>query len=157
MQKIVPFLWFDTQAEEAALFYTSIFSDSKITNIARYSKAGPGAEGSAMTVNFRLEGQEFIALNGGPQFKFNEAISMFVNCQGQAEVDELWAKLTEGGEEGPCGWLKDKYGVSWQIVPKGLLELLRHPNPETAQRVTQAMFQMKKIDMDVLRKVRDEV
>jgi len=152
MQKIVTFLWFDHQAEEAANFYTSLFNDSKVTSVARYGKGGPGTEGSVMTVNFRLEGQEFIALNGGPHFKFTEAISLFVNCETQEEVDRLWARLTEGGEEGPCGWLKDKYGLSWQIVPTALMELMRDPDPEKAARVTQAMLRMKKIDTDALRR-----
>lgn len=150
IQKITPFLWFDSQAEEAANFYTSIFKNSKITNVARYGKAGPEPEGSVMTVSFELEGQAFTALNGGPQFNFTEAISFFVSCADQQEVDDLWQKLTEGGEEGPCGWLKDKYGVSWQIVPVALMQMLGDPDPEKARRVTEAMFQMKKIDVPTL-------
>ena len=150
VQKITPFLWFDTQAEEAANFYTSIFKNSKITNVARYGGAGPGTEGSVMTVSFELEGQAFTALNGGPEFNFTEAVSFFVNCKDQQEVDELWQKLTEGGEEGPCGWLKDKYGLSWQIVPVALMEMMSDPDPEKAKRVTEAMFQMKKIDVPTL-------
>ena len=147
MQKIVPFLWFDTQAEEAAAFYTSIFPDSKITNVARYGDAGPGPKGSAMTVAFELNGQEFVALNGGPQYQFSEAISMYVSCDSQEEVDDYWAKLTEGGEEGPCAWLKDRYGVSWQIVPTRLTELLGDPDPEVSQRAMKNMMTMSKIDI----------
>ena len=147
MQKIVPFLWFDTQAEEAAEFYTSIFPDSKITNVARYGDAGPGPKGSAMTVAFELNGQEFVALNGGPQYQFSEAISMYVSCDSQEEVDDYWAKLTEGGEEGPCAWLKDRYGVSWQIVPTRLTELLGDPDPEVSQRAMKNMMTMSKIDI----------
>jgi len=150
-QKIAPFLWFDNQAEEAANFYVSIFKNSKIVNVARYGAAGPGPKGSVMTIAFRLEGQEFTALNGGPQFKFTEAISFLVNCETQEEVDELWEKLSRGGEEGPCGWLKDKYGLSWQIVPIVLGEMLSDPDPVKSQRVMQAMLQMKKIDVGKLR------
>jgi predicted 3-demethylubiquinone-9 3-methyltransferase (glyoxalase superfamily) len=150
MQKITPFLWFDNQAEEAANFYTSIFKNSKVGNVARYGEAGPGPEGSVMTVSFQLEGQEFTALNGGPAFKFTEAISFFVDCKSQEEVDELWEKLSAGGEEGPCGWLKDKFGLSWQIVPTVLIEMLNDPDPEKARRVTEAMLQMKKIDIPTL-------
>ena len=147
MQKIIPFLWFDNQAEEAMNFYTSIFKNSKVGNITRYGDAGPGPKGSVMTVSFELEGQEFTALNGGPEFKFTEAISFFVNCKSQEEVDELWEKLSAGGEEGPCGWLKDKFGVSWQIVPTVLIEMLNDPDPEKSKRVTEAMLQVKKIDI----------
>jgi len=150
-QKIAPFLWFDNQAEEAANFYVSIFKNSRIVNIARYGAAGPGPKGSVMTVSFQLDGQEFTALNGGPQFKFTEAISFVVNCETQEEVDELWEKLSRGGEEGPCGWLKDKYGLSWQIVPIVLGEMLSDPDPVKSQRVMQAMLQMKKIDVGKLR------
>jgi predicted 3-demethylubiquinone-9 3-methyltransferase (glyoxalase superfamily) len=140
MQKITPFLWFDTQAEEAMNFYISIFKNSKVLNIA------PGQNGIASTVSFELEGQEFIALNAGPHFKFNEAISFFVDCKTQEEVDELWSKLTaDGGEESMCGWLKDKYGLSWQIIPSALGELMGDPDPEKAQRVMQAMLKMNKI------------
>ena len=148
MQKISPFLWFDDKAEEAAEFYVSVFGgDSKILNVARYGEAGPGAPGTAMTVSFRLEGQEFTALNGGPQYTFTEAISFFVSCHTQDEVDELWAALSKGGEEGPCGWLKDPYGLSWQIIPTALPELLSDPDPEKSQRVMKAMLEMKKIDI----------
>jgi len=151
MQKITPFLWFDTQAEEAANFYVSLFKNSKITNINRYGEAGPLPAGTVLTVAFQLEGQEFVALNGGPQFHFSEAISLYVNCETQEEVDELWAKLTEGGEESMCGWLKDRYGLSWQIIPAGLIEMLSSPDAEKALRATQAMFTMKKIDLEKIR------
>lgn len=153
MQKIVTFLWFDGQAEEAVNLYTSIFKNSKITGVARYGEAGPGEKSSVMTINFTLEGQDFIALNGGPTFKFTEAISLFVNCETQDEVDALWNKLTEGGQESQCGWLKDKYGLSWQIIPTTLMKLLSDPNKEKAGRVMQAMLQMKKIDIAKLKQV----
>jgi predicted 3-demethylubiquinone-9 3-methyltransferase (glyoxalase superfamily) len=151
MQKITPFLWFDGKAEEAANLYTSIFKNSKILNISRYGEEGPGPAGTVMTVTFQLDGQEFTALNGGPMFKFTEAISFFVNCETQEEVDELWEKLSEGGEEEQCGWLKDKYGVSWQIVPTALMEMLQDKDAERAQRVMKAMLQMKKIDIETLK------
>ncbi|HET8660251.1 MAG TPA: VOC family protein [Micromonosporaceae bacterium] len=147
MQKITTFLWFDTQAEEAAAFYTSVFDSSRIVSVQRYGEAGPGPAGSVMTVNFELAGQQFIALNGGPQFRFTEAVSLYVDCESQEEVDELWAKLTDGGEEGPCGWLKDRYGLSWQIVPRALTDLMSDPDPAKANRVMQAMLGMKKIDV----------
>ena len=152
MPRICPFLWFDTQAEEAARFYVSIFKNSKIVKIARYGEAGPGPKGSVMTVVFELEGQEFIALNGGPQFKFTEAISFSVNCETQKEVDQFWEKLSQGGEEGPCGWLKDRYGLSWQINPVILGEMLSDPDPRKSRRVMQAMLKMKKIDIAALKK-----
>lgn len=153
MQKIFPSLWFDHQAEEAANFYISVFKNSKMGTIARYGEAGPGPEGAVMTVTFQLEGQDFMAINGGPVFHFTEAISFYVNCETQEEVDVLWAKLTaDGGEESMCGWLKDKYGVSWQIVPTELEKLLNDSDPEKARRVTEAMFQMKKLDIGVLRR-----
>ncbi len=139
MQKIIPFLWFDNQAEEAAHFYTSLFKDAKVVSTM------PGPEGKVMSVTFQLEGQDFMALNGGPQFTFTEAISFFVRCETQEEVDALWEKLTKGGEEGQCGWLKDKYGLSWQIVPNALEEMLQDKDPARAGRVVQAMLQMKKI------------
>ena len=147
---ITPCLWFDTEGEDAAKLYTSIFPNSKITDVSHYGSAGPRPEGMVMTVGFELDGQKFVALNGGPDFTFNEAISFQVSCTDQEEVDAYWSKLTEGGEEGPCGWLKDKFGVSWQIVPKVLPELLSNPDPETSQRVMEAMLQMKKIDIDEL-------
>jgi predicted 3-demethylubiquinone-9 3-methyltransferase (glyoxalase superfamily) len=152
MQKISPFLWFDSNAEEAANFYLSIFKDSKILKIARYGEAGPGPAGSVMVVNFQIEGQDFIALNGGPLFKFTEAISFVINCQTQEEVDHYWNKLTAGGQESQCGWLKDKYGLSWQVTPKILGELLADKDQKKAQRVMQAMLQMKKIDIAALQR-----
>jgi predicted 3-demethylubiquinone-9 3-methyltransferase (glyoxalase superfamily) len=151
IQKITPFLWFDHQAEEAAGFYVSIFPNSKILKVLRYGKAGPGLPGSVMTVEFQLEGQIFVALNGGPHFKFTEAISFVVNCQTQSEVNAYWEKLSVGGSEIQCGWLKDKFGLSWQIVPTVLPELLGDPDPEKAQRVMKAMLSMKKLDIHALR------
>ena len=152
MQKISTFLWFDDQAEEAASLYTSLFKNSKITSVNRYSDAGPGQPGSVMTVSFELDGQEFTALNGGPEFKFTEAISLVVNCENQAEVDRLWEKLTaDGGEESMCGWLKDKFGLSWQIVPSELGNFIGGPDPAGAQRATQAMLQMRKLDLAALK------
>jgi predicted 3-demethylubiquinone-9 3-methyltransferase (glyoxalase superfamily) len=152
MSKITPFLWFDNQAEEAVNLYTSIFKNSKIKEVSRYGEAGPGPAGSVMVVNFELDGQEFTALNGGPVFKFNEAVSFVVNCETQEEVDYLWEKLTEGGEEVQCGWLKDKFGLSWQIVPTKLGELMGDPDPVKAQRVTQAMLKMIKLDITALQR-----
>ena len=152
MPKISPFLWFDRQAEEAANFYIKTFKNSKILNITRYGEAGPGPKGSVMTIEFTLDGQEFIALNGGPHFKFNEAISFSVDCKTQEEVDLYWAKLSEGGEEQPCGWLKDKFGLSWQVNPTILGEMLGDPDPQKAERVTEAMLKMKKIDIAALKK-----
>ena len=151
-QKITPFLWFDDDAEEVVDLYLSIFGDAKILSVARYGEAGPGPKGSAMSITFQLEGQEFIALNGGPQFPFTEAISLFVNCTSQQEVDDLWAKLSAGGQPGPCGWLKDKFGLSWQIVPGVLGEMLQDPDPQKAKRVTEAMLQMGKLDIEGLRR-----
>jgi predicted 3-demethylubiquinone-9 3-methyltransferase (glyoxalase superfamily) len=153
MQKISPFLWFDNNAEEAANFYVAIFKDSKVLKIARYGEAGPGPAGSVMVVNFQIEGQDFIALNGGPLFKFTEAISFVINCQTQEEVDHYWNKLTAGGgQESQCGWLKDKYGLSWQVTPTILGELLADKDQKKAQRVMQAMLQMKKIDIAALQR-----
>ncbi len=156
MQKITPFLWFDTQAEEAVNLYTSIFPKSKIGAVSRYSENTPGPSGSVMTVSFALEGQEFIALNGGPVFKFNEAVSFIVNCETQAEVEKYWEKLSEGGEKGQCGWLKDKFGVSWQVVPVILDKLMSDPDPVKANRVTQAMLKMTKLDIAELQKAYDQ-
>src|SRR6266516_21966 len=150
MQKVTPFLWFDTEGEDAANFYTSIFPNSKILHVARYGSAGPRPEGTVMTVSFELDGKKFLALNGGPEYTFSEAISFQVSCNDQDEVDAFWSKLSEGGEEGPCGWLKDRFGVSWQIVPKRLTELLTDPDQEKSQRVMRAMFEMKKIDVAAL-------
>ncbi len=146
-QKITTFLWFDNNAEEAANHYTSIFRNSKILEVARYGDAGPGPKGSVMIVRFQLDGQEFLALNGGPHFKFTEAISLAVTCDTQEEVDELWAKLSAGGQEGQCGWLKDRFGLSWQIVPSVVTKLVTDPDPEKSKRVMQAILQMKKIDI----------
>jgi predicted 3-demethylubiquinone-9 3-methyltransferase (glyoxalase superfamily) len=150
MSAITPCLWFDTQGEEAAGFYTSIFENSRILHIARYGEAGPRPAGSVMTVSFELDGQRFLALNGGPQLTFNEAVSFQVDCRSQEEVDDYWARLGDGGEEGRCGWLKDRYGVWWQIVPRRLVELLGDPDPETSQRVMRAMLPMRKIDIAAL-------
>jgi len=151
IQKITPFLWFDHQAEEAANFYASIFPNSRIVKVVRYGKAGPGPAGSVMTVEFQLEGQSFVALNGGPHFKFTEAISFVVNCQTQDEVDAFWEKLSAGGTEVQCGWLKDKFGLSWQIVPTVLPQLLNDPDPEKSQRVMKVMLTMKKLDISALK------
>lgn len=147
MQKITPFLWFNDQAEEAAQLYTSIFDTSKILSVSHYGEAGPGTPGSVMTVEFELDGLRFVGLNGGPEFTFTEAVSFQVDCETQDEVDELWAKLSEGGEEGPCGWLKDRFGLSWQIVPNALPRLLQDPDREKANRVMNAMLQMRKIEI----------
>ncbi|MEU8546220.1 VOC family protein [Streptomyces roseoverticillatus] len=149
-QKIKPFLWFDGQAEEAAAHYVSIFDGSRIVTVQRYGDAGPGAPGSVMTVEFELAGQRFVALNGGPQFTFTEAVSFSIDCVDQEEVDRLWARLGEGGEEGPCGWLKDKFGLSWQVTPRRLIELLVDPDQAAAKRVMQAMMGMHKIDIQGL-------
>ena len=156
MQKIVPCLWFDTEGEEAAQFYTSVFPNSKIIEVTRYGSAGPRAEGSVMTVSFELDGQRFTALNGGPDFKFNEAVSFEVQCKDQEEVDKYWTTLSEGGEEGPCGWLKDKFGLSWQVVPTILYELISDPDKEKSQRVMAAMLKMRKIEVDELEKAAAE-
>ena len=151
MQKITPFLWFDGKAEEAMNFYISIFRNSKIVSVARYGEAGPGSKGTVMTASFLIEGQEFVALNGGPQFTFSPAISFVVNCQTQEEVDKFWEKLSEGGEKQQCGWLKDKFGVSWQIVPVVLVEMLQDKDPEKSKRVMPAMLKMDKIDIKTLK------
>jgi len=159
MSKITPFLWFDNKAEEAANFYVSLFKNSRIVGMARYGEEGAEAsgrpKGTVMTVPFQLDGQAFVALNGGPQFKFTEAISFVVNCETQEEVDEFWEKLSEGGEEGQCGWLKDKYGLSWQVVPSALGKMLQDKDPEKSQRVMKAMLQMKKIDIKRLEQAYD--
>ena len=151
MQKITPFLWFDNNAEEAVQFYTSIFKDSKILGTSRYGDAGPGPKGTVMTMKFELNGQEFIALNGGPHFKFTEAISFVVNCETQKEIDEYWAKLTAGGKEVQCGWLTDKFGLSWQIVPTILGQLLQNKDPQKVKNVTQAFMKMVKMDIEALK------
>jgi predicted 3-demethylubiquinone-9 3-methyltransferase (glyoxalase superfamily) len=156
MQKITPFLWYDNNAEEAVNQYVSIFKNSKITDIFRYGEAGPGPKESVMTIAFQLEGQEFIALNGGPMFKFTEAISLSVDCKSQEEVDELWEKLSAGGQPSHCGWLKDKYGLSWQIVPSVLMEMLQDKDPEKSKRVMQAMLQMGKLDIAALKRAYEQ-
>ena len=155
MQKITTFLTFDHQAEEAITLYVSTFKHSRIVQTTRYGEAGPGPQGSLMSATFELEGQEFYALNGGPHFAFAEGISLLVNCETQAEVDELWEKLSDGGEQGPCGWLKDKFGVSWQIIPTALGDMLGDSDPNKANRVMQAMLQMHKIDIAALRQAYD--
>ena len=152
MQRISPCLWFDNQAEEAVSFYLSIFKNSKIKMMTRYGDAGPGPRGSVMVVAFELDGVEFIALNGGPVFKFNEAVSLSISCRSQAEVDHYWSKLTAGGAEGQCGWLKDKYGVSWQVVPLQLTELMASTDSPRVKRMTETMFKMKKLDIATLEK-----
>jgi len=155
-QKIVTFLWFDSNAEEAANHYMSIFKNSKLVDVSRYPDAGPGQKGKVMTVTFELEGQRYIALNGGPQYKFTEAVSLFVHCETQDEVDILWSKLSAGGEPGPCGWLKDKYGLSWQIVPARLMEMVQDKeHPEKSKRAFEAMLQMKKLDLAALQRAYD--
>jgi len=156
MQRIVPCLWFDNQAEEAVKFYTSLIKPSKIGAIALYGDVGPGPKGSVMTVDFELVGQQYLALNGGPIFKFTEALSLMVNCETQQEVDRLWEKLSEGGEKSQCGWLKDKYGLSWQIVPTVLRELISDRDPARSQRVMKAMLQMRKLDIKALKKAYDQ-
>ncbi len=150
MQKITPFLWFDGKAEEAMNFYVSIFKNSKIVSVTRYGEAGPGPKGTVMTAAFQLDGQKFVALNGGPQFTFSPAISFVVNCESQEEVDEMWEKLSQGGAKNRCGWLQDKFGVSWQIVPTALVELLQDKDAEKSARVMNAMLQMDKIDIKTL-------
>jgi predicted 3-demethylubiquinone-9 3-methyltransferase (glyoxalase superfamily) len=156
MQKITPFLWFDDKAEEAMNFYVSIFKNSKVGYVTRYGKAGPGPEGTVMSATFQLDGQDFFALNGGPHFKFTPAVSFFVNCETQQEVDELWEKLSAGGREDRCGWLQDKFGLSWQIIPSVLTQLLHDKDPEKSRRVMQAMLQMVKIDIKGLQQAYDQ-
>lgn len=151
MQKIIPFLWFDNQAEEAARFYTSLFPNSKVLNVSYYGEGMPQPAGTAMMVSFTLDGQEYMALNGGPYFSLSEAFSIYVNCETQEEVDHLWETLSEGGEKSQCGWLKDRYGLSWQIVPTALGELMQDPDPDKTQRVTEAMLKMNKLDIQGLR------
>ena len=156
MQKITPFLWSNGQAEEAMNFYISIFKNSKAINVSRYGEGGPGQKGSVMSATFQLEGQIFMALNGGPQFTFTPAISLFVNCEIQEEVDELWRKLSAGGSEERCGWLKDKYGLSWQIIPSVLGKLLQDKDPEKAKSVMMAMLKMNKIDIKILKEAYEQ-
>ena len=152
MQKIAPFLWFNDKAEEAMNFYISIFKNSKILGVSRYGEGGPGPKGTVMVAKFQIEGQEFHALNGGPHFTFSEAISFLINCETQQEVDELWEKLSKGGQKSRCGWLKDKYGVSWQVVPTILGELMQDKDPEKSKRVMHAMLQMDKLDIEGLKR-----
>jgi predicted 3-demethylubiquinone-9 3-methyltransferase (glyoxalase superfamily) len=154
---IVPNLWFDTEAEEAAEFYCDVFKSSRILNVARYTEAGPREPGSVMTVEFELDGNRFVAINGGDQFKFSEAVSFLVECEDQEEIDHYWERLTDGGEEGPCGWLKDRYGLSWQVVPKGMDELFADPDPSRAERAMRAMFEMKKLDIAALKAAADGI
>jgi len=156
LQRIVPNLWFDGQAEEAASFYASVFPNSRIAMVTRYPEGSPGPPGTAMTVEFDLDGQRIVAINGGPQFTFSEAVSLAVTCEDQAEVDHYWERLSEGGEEGPCGWLKDRYGLSWQVVPKGMDEVFAG-DPERARRAMDAMLQMRKLDAAALRRAADGV
>ena len=156
MQKITPFLWFDNKAEEAMNFYVSIFKNSKILSVVRYGEAGPGPKGTVMTAKFQLAGQDFVALNGGPHFKFTEAISFVIDCETQEEVDEYWERLSEGGAESQCGWLKDKYGLSWQVVPRILVKLLQDKDAGKSQRVMKAMLQMKKIDIETLKRAAEQ-
>jgi predicted 3-demethylubiquinone-9 3-methyltransferase (glyoxalase superfamily) len=156
-QRITPNLWFDTEAEEAADFYVSVFKNSRVVNVAHYNDAGPREAGMVMTVEFELDGQRFVGINGGDQFKFSEAVSFQINCEDQDEVDYYWERLTDGGEEGPCGWLKDRYGVSWQVVPEGMDELFGDSDPERAKRAMEAMFKMRKLDVAMLRAAADGV
>jgi len=156
LQKITPWLWFDTEGEDAATLYTSIFKDSRILDITRYGAGGPRPEGAVMTVSFELAGQQLVALNGGPQFTFTEAVSFQVSCENQDEVDEFWTKLSDGGSEGQCGWLKDRFGVSWQIVPTALGELLGDPDPGRSQRAMAAMLGMSKIDIAAMQRAADQ-
>jgi predicted 3-demethylubiquinone-9 3-methyltransferase (glyoxalase superfamily) len=156
-QRITTNLWFDTEAEEAAGFYTSVFDNSRIVNVAHYTEAGPREAGMVMVVEFELDGQRFVAINGGDEFKFSEAISLQINCESQEEVDYYWERLTDRGEEGPCGWLKDRYGLSWQVTPDGMDELFSDPDPERANRAMRAMLKMKKLDIAELRRAADGV
>ncbi len=156
MTRITPCLWFDTEGEEAATFYVSLFKNSRITEVSRYGEAGPRPAGTVMVVSFELDGQPFTALNGGPEFTFSEAISFQIDCQSQEEVDYYWDGLTAGGEEGPCGWLKDRYGVSWQVVPRALIALLQDPDPGRSQRAMAAMLTMKKIDIAAVQAAADQ-
>jgi predicted 3-demethylubiquinone-9 3-methyltransferase (glyoxalase superfamily) len=156
-QKITPNLWFDTEAQEAAAFYTSVFKNSRIVYVSHYPEAGPRPAGTVMTVEFELDGQRFVGINGGPEFKFDEAVSLQINCETQDEVDYYWERLSEGGEEGPCGWLKDRYGLSWQVTPTGMEELFSDPDPERAKRAMQAMLGMRKLDLAALRSAADGV
>jgi predicted 3-demethylubiquinone-9 3-methyltransferase (glyoxalase superfamily) len=155
--KITPNLWFDTEAEEAAAFYISVFKNSRIVNVTHYTEAGPRAAGTVMTVEFELDGHRFVGINGGPQFTFDEAVSFEIDCETQEEIDYFWARLSEGGEEGPCGWVKDRFGLSWQVVPTGMEELFSDPDPQRAARAMKAMLQMGKLDIAALRSAADGV
>jgi predicted 3-demethylubiquinone-9 3-methyltransferase (glyoxalase superfamily) len=157
LQRITPNLWFDNQAEEAAAFYCSVFPNSRVVAVARYTDAGPGPAGSVMSVEFELDGSRLVGINGGPEFTFTEAVSLQINCADQQEVDHYWARLSEGGEEGPCGWLKDRYGLSWQVVPEGMDEVFSDADPKRAERAMQAMFAMTKLDIAALRAAADGV
>lgn len=154
-QKIVPNLWFDTEAKEAADFYVSVFKEGRIVNVTHYTEAGPRPAGTVMTVEFELEGQRFVGINGGPEFSFDEAVSLQISCEDQGEVDYFWERLSEGGEESQCGWLKDRYGLSWQVVPNGMEEIFADPDPERARRAMQAMLGMRKLDIAALRRAAD--
>jgi predicted 3-demethylubiquinone-9 3-methyltransferase (glyoxalase superfamily) len=156
-QRITPNLWFDTQSEEAAAFYTSVFPNSRIVRVTRYTEGAPRPAGMVMTVEFELDGQRIVAINGGPEFTFSEAVSLQINCKDQAEVDYYWEKLTEAGEEGPCGWLKDRYGVSWQVTPEGMDEVFAGADPGRAERAMEAMLQMRKLNVEALRRAADGV
>ena len=156
-QKIIPNLWFDTQAEEAARFYASVFDNSRIVNVTHYTEAGPREAGMVMTVEFELDGHRIVGINGGPEFTFDEAVSFQINCQSQEEVDYFWQRLSDNGQEGPCGWLKDRYGLSWQVVPAGMEQMLNDPDPERAQRAMRAMLGMSKIDIAALHRAADGV
>ena len=156
-QRIVPNLWFDTEAEEAAEFYISVFKNSRVRHVARYTEAGPRPAGTVMTVEFELDGQRFVGINGGPEFKFDEAVSFQIDCETQEEIDYYWERLTEGGKESQCGWLTDRYGLSWQVVPTGMEELFSDPDPTRAERAMKAMLGMKKLDIAALRSAADGV
>jgi predicted 3-demethylubiquinone-9 3-methyltransferase (glyoxalase superfamily) len=156
-QKIVPNLWFDTEAEEAAAFYTSVFENSRIVAVTHYTEAGPRPAGMVMTVEWELDGQRFVGINGGPEFKFSEAVSFQINCETQEEIDYYWERLSEGGKEGPCGWLTDRYGLAWQVTPTGMDELFADPDPERARRAMEALLEMSKLDIDALRSAADGV
>jgi predicted 3-demethylubiquinone-9 3-methyltransferase (glyoxalase superfamily) len=156
-QKIIPSLWFDTEAEEAANFYVSVFKNARVVDVTHYTEAGPREAGMVLTVEFELDGQRFVGINGGPQFTFDEAVSFQITCEDQAEIDYYWERLTDGGEESQCGWLKDRYGLSWQVVPKGMAEVFADPDPEKARRAMEAMLQMRKIDFAAIRAAADGV
>jgi predicted 3-demethylubiquinone-9 3-methyltransferase (glyoxalase superfamily) len=157
MPKITPNLWFDTEAEEAAAFYTSVFKNSRVVYVTHYTEGSPREAGMVMTVEFELDGQRFVAINGGPEFKFDEAVSFEISCETQDDIDYYWAQLTDGGEEGPCGWLKDRFGLSWQVVPTGMEELFADPDPKRAERAMKAMLGMRKLDIAALRSAADGV